>query len=117
VAHAEEDFTLAQSALRRKKPLTVGACFHAQQCAEKYLKAILLSKGAVFPKTHDLLYLSDLCAQSGVILPIEAQQLHTLSDYAARTRYPGDVPTLDDGKEALAIAKSVRKFARTLLGI
>jgi HEPN domain-containing protein len=40
---AEEDFKLAQVALRRKTPLTYGACFHAQQCAEKYLKAALVS--------------------------------------------------------------------------
>lgn len=37
VEKAEEDFVLANSALRRKKPLITGACFHAQQCAEKYL--------------------------------------------------------------------------------
>ena len=44
---AEEDYALAQSALRRKKPLTYGAAFHAQQCAEKYLKALLIARGQV----------------------------------------------------------------------
>jgi HEPN domain-containing protein len=34
IARAEEDYVLARSALRRKKPLTYGATFHAQQCAE-----------------------------------------------------------------------------------
>lgn len=42
VARAEEDFALARSAWRRKQPLTYGACFHAQQCAEKYMKALLV---------------------------------------------------------------------------
>ena len=46
VEKAEEDFVLAQSALRRKKPLITGVCFHAQQCAEKYMKALLVSKKA-----------------------------------------------------------------------
>ena len=46
VKKAEEDFILARSVLRRKKPLITGACFHAQQCAEKYMKALLVSKGA-----------------------------------------------------------------------
>ncbi len=41
VVKAEEDYTLAQSSLRRKAPLLYGAGFHAQQCAEKYLKALL----------------------------------------------------------------------------
>jgi HEPN domain-containing protein len=45
---AEEDFILARTALRRKKPLNSGVCFHAQQCAEKYIKALLISKCAVF---------------------------------------------------------------------
>ena len=34
VERAEEDFILARAALRRKRPLTSGVCFHAQQCAE-----------------------------------------------------------------------------------
>ncbi|MBW1960508.1 MAG: HEPN domain-containing protein [Deltaproteobacteria bacterium] len=29
-------------------------CFHAQQCAEKYLKAFLTFKNIDFPKTHDI---------------------------------------------------------------
>ncbi len=33
--------------------LTV-VCFHAQQYAEKCLKAVLVSHGAVFRRTHDL---------------------------------------------------------------
>lgn len=51
VARAEEDYLLARSALRRKTPLAYGACFHAQQCAEIYFKAILVQRGASFPKT------------------------------------------------------------------
>ncbi len=35
VARAEEDFALARTAFRRKQPLASGACFHAQQSAEK----------------------------------------------------------------------------------
>jgi HEPN domain-containing protein len=62
VTRAEEDFALARAALRRKQPLASGACFHAQQCAEKYMKALLISKGADFPKTHDLLLLNNLCS-------------------------------------------------------
>ena len=44
VHRAEEDWLLARSALRRKVPLIYGATFHAQQCAEKYLKALLVSR-------------------------------------------------------------------------
>jgi len=117
VERAEEDYAVLRASLRRKKPLLYSACFHAQQCAEKYLKAILVSRGAAFPKVHDLLLLRDLCEQVGVLVAVEAQHLNTLSDHAVRARYPGDDPTPDEAREALAIAQTVRRFARRFLGI
>jgi HEPN domain-containing protein len=117
VERAEEDFILARAALRRKQPLTSGACFHAQQCAEKYMKALLISKGADFPKTHDLLMLNNLCSAVGIFLEIDPKHLNTLTDYAIRTRYPGNNPTVDDAKEAIKLAKLVRNFAGKYLGI
>ncbi len=116
-ARAEEDFILARSALKRKQPLVSGACFHAQQCAEKYIKALLLSKGADFPKTHDLLMLNNLCSAIGIFLEIDPKHLNTLTDYAVRTRYPGEGPDVDDAKEAIELAKTVRSFARKFLGL
>ena len=114
---AEEDFILARTALRRKKPLTSGVCFLAQQCAEKYIKALLISKGREFPKTHDLLMLNNLCSAAGIFLEIDAKHLNTLTDYAVRTRYPGESPTVEDAKEAFELAKLIRNFARRFLGI
>ena len=117
VTRAEEDFALARAALRRKQPLASGACFHAQQCAEKYMKALLLSRGADFPKTHDLLLLNNLCSANGILLEIDPRHLHTLTDYAVRTRYPGNDPTPEDAKEAVELTKLVRAFARKFLGL
>lgn len=116
-AHAEEDFILARTALKRKQPLTYGACFHAQQCAEKYMKALLISKGADFPKTHDLLLLNNLCSSNGILLEIDSKHLNTLTDYAVRTRYPGNSPSVEDAKEAIELSKMVRSFARKFLGL
>ncbi len=115
VARAEEDYTLARSALRRKLPLTYGATFHAQQCAEKYLKALLVARNQPFPKTHDLAALSDLCHQSGIIVPVDQDLLQRLAAYAVQVRYPGEDPTPDEAKEALETAQAVRRFARELL--
>ena len=115
-ASAEEDFVLARSALQRKQPLVSGACFHAQQCAEKYMKALLISKGADFPKTHDLLMLNNLCSAVGIFLEIDPKHLNTLTDYAVRTRYPGEGPNVEDAKEAIELAKLVRNLAKRLLG-
>ena len=117
VSRAEEDFVLSRTALRRKQPLASGACFHAQQCAEKYMKALLISRGADFPKTHDLLLLNNLCSTNNILLEIDPRHLNTLTDYAVRTRYPGNDPTTEDAKEAIELAKLVRNFARKFLGI
>lgn len=117
VAKAEEDYEIARLALRRKKPLTDSASFHSQQCAEKYLKAMLVARGKAFPKTHDLILLSNLCAQAGIFVGIDLKRLNTLSDTAVRSRYPGAAQTIEEARDALEIAKAVRKFARKFLGV
>lgn len=117
IARAEEDYILARSALRHEKPLTYGATFHAQQCAEKYLKAALVARGQAFPKTHDLLALGELCTQAGLLLEIDADLLDTLSSYAVRVRYPGADPTFEEARHALEIAKVVRHLVRELFGL
>lgn len=114
---AEEDLILALSSFRRKQPLISGACFHAQQCAEKYMKALLISKNAEFPRTHDLLLLNNLCTTHGILLEINPRDLNTLSEYAVRTRYPGAGPSLEDAREAIIITKLIRKLARKFLGL
>jgi HEPN domain-containing protein len=117
VEYAEEDLILAKSALRRSKPLSIGSCFHSQQCAEKYFKAILVSQDIEFPKTHDLLILNTLCTDAGVLTGFTKEGLGRLSGYAVRTRYPGNQPTPDEAQEALEIAITVRRFARAFLGL
>ena len=117
VAKAEGDLRMARSALRSKEPITFGACFHVQQCAEKYLKAILVMCGKGFPKTHDLIELTRLCDRAGVLVPIAEDALDKLSDWAATARYPGVIPTLQDAREAMETTQAVRKFARKFLNV
>jgi len=115
--YAEEDLIMAKSALRRSKPLTTPSCFHSQQCAEKYLKAILVSQDVEFPKTHDLLILNTLCTDAGIFTGFTKEDLGRLSGYSVHTRYPGNQPTREEAQEALAIAKTIRRFARMYLGL
>ena len=117
IDHAEDDFNAAGKLLRGKTPSIYGACFHAQQCAEKYMKAILVVKEQRFPMTHDLVILNTLLQQVGVDMKILEDLLELLSSYAVRARYSGETPELDDAKEALLIAKQVRAFSRKFLGI
>jgi HEPN domain-containing protein len=115
VEKAEEDYQLIVLSLRRKVPLTYGATFHAQQCAKKYLKGLLVLRGQTPPKIHDLVTLSNECLQAGFIIPVETRILQRLSTYASLARYPGNDPTVEAAKEAFEIAKAVRKYAKPLL--
>ena len=117
IAYAEEDFSAGKTLLNLKKPLLAAVCFHAQQCAEKYLKALLILKDVDFPKTHDLPTLNTLCHQNGILTGFDPQQLADLTKKAVQARYPGSQPTLQETKEAIEIAKSVRRFARSFLGL
>ena len=91
-------------------------CFHAQQCVEKYAKALLVLNGIDFPWTHNL---SELIAR----LPVHArpnltpEEQERLTDYATVTRYPGDyepIP-LAETRRAVRIARRVRRAIRKLL--
>ena len=115
VVRAEEDYALARSALRRKRPLTYGVTLHAQQCAEKYRKALLVARGQAFLRPHDLVAVSDLCLRQGILLPVDQDAMERLAAYAVQVRYPGDGPTPDEAREAFQIAQAVRRCARKWL--
>ncbi len=115
IERADEDYLLALSSIRRKAPLTYGATFHAQQCIEKYLKALLISRQIAFPRTHDLAALGYLCQQAGFILPINEDALELITTYAVETRYPGTQPTVDESKEAIKFARIMRQFIKKTL--
>lgn len=52
---ADADFcTAAREAMATEAPNFSAVCFHAQQSAEKYLKALLVEHDIYFPKTHNL---------------------------------------------------------------
>lgn len=117
IAKAESDFDMAQRALRGKVKRADAAAFHAQQCAEKYFKALLIAHRVEFPKTHDLVVLNYLCVQKAILTAFEESQLEFLSSFSVRARYPGEEPTLEEARQAVEIAKTVRKFARKWLHV
>lgn len=116
VQKAEEDYQAALALSRlRKRPTPNAVSFHCQQCAEKYLKAFLVSKDIKFPKTHDLLELHRLCLTIDPSFEIIGDLLDRLNPYSIGYRYPGEEVTIEESKSTLKAAKDVRKFIRTLL--
>lgn len=80
---------MGRTALDTKGVLPEDAAFHAQQCAEKALKALLLHREVAFPKTHAIEVLLDLLKAQGMKIPRGADETFELSEYAVQTRYPG----------------------------
>ena len=66
-------------------------CFHAQQCAEKALKAVLVQHEIVFPRTHIIERLLDLLLAAEVKVPARVNEAFVLTQYAVEARYPGHV--------------------------
>jgi len=117
IEKAEHDIRNAEYTLTLKKNCPFDTvCFHAQQCAEKYLKALLVSKSIDFPKTHDLRILMQLVPKE-VKLGLRMNEVLPLNRYTIEARYPGDWEpiTRKEAKEALAIARMVRQAVRVHL--
>lgn len=118
VSKAEGDFITAERELRaRKAPNYDSACFHCQQCAEKYLKAILQDNNKHIPKIHFLLELLALILKIDTSYEFLKADLEVLEDYSVRFRYPGNFAIKEEAVEAYASVKIVREFARQKLGI
>ena len=109
--HAWSDLELARTR-RNSKILLEDLCFHAQQTAEKALKAVLVFNSVPFPKTHNIRTLMDLLPE-GLNLPEEARGAASLTDYAVLTRYPGvlEPVTEEEYIEAIRIAEAVVHWA------
>ena len=84
--------------------------FHAQQAAEKLLKAALFLADVAPPRTHNLSQLLDLATASGLKLPDGCEVLRWLTPYAVLYRYEGEA---DDDEEKLA-RKEARENLRRL---
>ena len=117
VEKAENDLANAAHTLKMGKNCpTDTVCFHAQQCVEKYMKALLVSKQTNFPKTHDIAVLVALLPP--FMRPdITAEDQERVTRYATVSRYPGDYEAipLTEARQAVKLARNVRQAARAIL--
>jgi HEPN domain-containing protein len=105
-------YALSDLELARLSPpanvLLEALCFHAQQAAEKALKAVLIAHGTPFPRTHSIRMLVDLLPDS-LLVPDEVEQAAGLADYAVISRYPGATEPVDEPeyRQAVRLAEAV----------
>src|SRR3989442_5493406 len=113
--YAKADLALA------RVPLPQGGlyellCFHAQQAAEKSVKAVLLHYGIAPPRTHNLERLIDLlptCIARTTVLSQSAR----LTVYGTAARYPSDAEavSIEEYQEALRLAAAVVALADKII--
>ena len=111
----EDTDLVAARRLLESDPLPAAAAYHAQQVAEKAMKAVLVARRAPVPKIHDQLALARLAPEVGG-LPSDAE-LDLLTYYGVDSRYPDDMPDVseDEAREAVALAEAVLAAVRAAL--
>jgi len=116
ITKAEGDLrTAVRESTANESPNYDAACFHAQQCAEKYLKARLVEGGYPVPKIHDLDALLNRVLTLEPSWGILREGLQQLTDMAVEIRYPGLTADADDAELAIQVASHSRKLARIAL--
>jgi HEPN domain-containing protein len=114
VQKAENDLKNATHTLKLGEDCpTDTVCFHAQQCAEKYIKALLAFHGTAFSRIHQIEALISLLPRNHrPDLTLEEQG--RLTDYATSTRYPGDYERIPvaEAKQSVQIARRVLRQIR-----
>lgn len=118
VSKAEGDFAMTEREARaRKNPNYDGVCFHAQQCAEKYLKALLVEANMPFLRTHDLVALLEQLLPLYPLWEVYRSDLAFLSDFAVSFRYPGESADRESALDARRRCRIFRRAARLALGL
>lgn len=108
---AKDDLSVIEEILSRPD-LTNIVAFHAQQCVEKVLKALIEERGRPVRRTHSLVQLMGIVSEmyehfsdDDTTTPNLLDQLYTDS------RYPNEFGLLPDGKPTIDEAVHFSEFA------
>lgn len=112
IEKAEGDFAVANREYKAKIPVYDAVCFHAQQCVEKYMKAILQENDLEFEKIHDLDVLLEKCKKFIPKLENFRRELIELSSFAVEIRYPGIKATREEAVSCLSVMRRVRDIIK-----
>ena len=99
----------------RQHPNYDAVCFHAQQTAEKYLKAYLQEQQVAPPQTHNLIDLLEACLLIDSRFATLRPAVAVLTPYAVSTRYPGYWAGEIEADEAFRAVDQARTFIRQVL--
>jgi HEPN domain-containing protein len=118
LAKARDDETVLEEIISNEKIRDEIIGFHAQQAAEKLLKALLMAKNIPYRRTHDLRELIDLIRDNGIKFPESLMEIRTLSSFAVEFRYdyiPMEEEEEFNRQKALEMVQKLRKWIEKLL--
>jgi HEPN domain-containing protein len=116
VAKAQDDENLIAEVIESEQVTDEIIGFHAQQAAEKLLKALLMAREIQYRKTHDLRELIDLLFEHAIILPESLMEIRTLSPFAVDFRYdylPSEEEVQFDRRNALEMVRQLRAWVES----
>lgn len=110
IRKAESDLTNASLCIKHGEALDT-VCFHAQQAAEKYLKAYLICNEMDFPFVHNLEVLLKICSEKDNSFTDLLDDVVELTPFAVAMRYDDEFwPTAEESADALHTAGKVKIF-------
>jgi HEPN domain-containing protein len=114
---ADQDMTVIEKWRQDSEIANEILGFHAQQAAEKMLKALLAYAGIEFPFTHRLTDLIDLYKDKGIGLPERFEEVRFLTPFAVEFRYDfyeEDEETVDF-EQIFALLTELRKWVNSII--
>ena len=110
LAKAQQDLRAGEVILASDLEDYETAGFHAQQAAEKFVKAVLVRHQMEFPKTHNIAALRQLVGRVDRALAEHLAPGDALTPFGVEFRYPGDLPPVsrEEGADALRLAREAR---------
>jgi len=118
LAKAAKDLMVCEQLLIKGAVFSEAVAFHAQQAAEKSLKALLVVRQVEFPKTHDIERLLELVSLADGPLAEALADAAELTPFGVEYRYPGEyAPVSADAANAcVSLARKVHdEIAQRLL--
>jgi HEPN domain-containing protein len=114
---AEEDATAVREFAANQEIADSIIGFHAQQAVEKWLKAVIASRGARHEQTHDIDRLLERLEATGIEITLDRDRLPELTQYAVPLRYDEllDAESVDR-KALVVLVDEVDTWATAQLG-
>jgi len=110
IEKAEHDLLVIENNLAAQRVPWDMVCFHAQQVAEKLLKAFLVYHSTMPTKTHDLVALLRKCRHTDPSLESLSEDANKLNAVDTAARYPRELfePEEEDAREMVEAARRMR---------